>query len=290
MRPAGRRAKWVVLAVWLVAIVGRRVAANLPGQVRRRREERVDARSCPATPSRPRRWQVTKRLQGGEQAPTVVVYRRDGGLTAGRPARIAPRPRRRSTRTRAVPQRDAAFSRAASSRATGTTALICATDPRHRRGQARSSTRSTTTATRSAATPAAACRSRSPAGAGFSADAIKVFEGINGTLLLAASSWSSVLLILIYRSPIFWLFPIFAVARRRARARARFGCGLTEAGVTVNGQSVVDPVVLVLGAGTDYALLLVARYREELRRHEDKHEAMALAAAPRRARRSSPRA
>ena len=35
--------------------------------------------------------------------------------------------------------------------------------------------------------------------------------------------------------------------------------------------------MLVIGAGTDYALLLVARYREELRRHEDRHEAMAFA-------------
>ena len=35
--------------------------------------------------------------------------------------------------------------------------------------------------------------------------------------------------------------------------------------------------MLVFGAGTDYALLLVARYREELRRHEDRHEAMAFA-------------
>ena len=36
-------------------------------------------------------------------------------------------------------------------------------------------------------------------------------------------------------------------------------------------------LVLVFGAGTDYALLLTARYREELRRHEDRHEAMAVA-------------
>ena len=51
----------------------------------------------------------------------------------------------------------------------------------------------------------------------------------------------------------------------------------TEVGVTVNGQSSAILSVLVIGAGTDYALLLVARYREELRRHEDKHEAMAIA-------------
>ena len=61
-----------------------------------------------------------------------------------------------------------------------------------------------------------------------------------------------------------------------------------HAGLTVNAQSAGILTVLVFGAGTDYALLLVARYREELRRHEDRHEAMARGAAPRRARRSSP--
>src|SRR6202042_825138 len=52
---------------------------------------------------------------------------------------------------------------------------------------------------------------------------------------------------------------------------------LTRHGLTVNGQRAGILVVLVLGAGTDYALLLTARYREELRRHEDRHEAMAVA-------------
>jgi uncharacterized membrane protein YdfJ with MMPL/SSD domain len=46
-------------------------------------------------------------------------------------------------------------------------------------------------------------------------------------------------------------------------------------GITVNTQSRSILTVLVFGAGTDYALLLVARYREELRRHHDRHEAMA---------------
>ena len=50
-----------------------------------------------------------------------------------------------------------------------------------------------------------------------------------------------------------------------------------DAGLTVNAQSAGILTVLVFGAGTDYALLLVARYREELRRHEDRHEAMAYA-------------
>ena len=55
------------------------------------------------------------------------------------------------------------------------------------------------------------------------------------------------------------------------------GYGLSELGVTINGQSSSIMSVLVLGAGTDYALLIVARYREELHRTEDRHEAMRAA-------------
>ena len=123
--------------------------------------------------------------------------------------------------------------------------------------------------------------------AGFSLDAIKVFGNINGTLLLAAALIVLVLLIIIYRSPIFWVIPFFTVLLAESAARG-FGYLIAEAGVTVNGQSGGILPVLVFGAGTDYALLLVSRYREELRRHEDKHEAMRDRAAQRRARRSSP--
>ena len=84
------------------------------------------------------------------------------------------------------------------------------------------------------------------------------------------------LLILIYRSPIFLWIPLFAVVFAEVTTRS-IGYALTEIGVTVNGQTSSILSILVLGAGTDYALLLVSRYREELRKHEDKHEAMALA-------------
>lgn len=112
--------------------------------------------------------------------------------------------------------------------------------------------------------------------AGFSADAIKVFEGINSTLLFATAGLVFVLLVLIYRSPIFWFLPLLAVAFAEVTVRA-IGYGLASAGVVVNGQTAGILLVLVFGAGTDYALLLTARYREELRRHQDKHEAMGLA-------------
>src|ERR671911_608573 len=113
-------------------------------------------------------------------------------------------------------------------------------------------------------------------GAGYAADAIEVFEGINGTLLLAAVTLVIVLLILIYRSPIFLFIPLAAVIFAELLARSA-GYGLSELGVTINGQSSSIMSILVLGAGTDYALLIVARYREELHHRLDRHEAMAAA-------------
>src|SRR3954470_18447529 len=112
--------------------------------------------------------------------------------------------------------------------------------------------------------------------AGFGADAVKVFTNINGTLLFAAGGLVLVLLILIYRSPIFWTIPFFTVLFAETTARG-MGYLLAKAGVTINGQSGGILPVLVFGAGTDYALLLVSRYREELRRHDSKHEAIRVA-------------
>ena len=115
-------------------------------------------------------------------------------------------------------------------------------------------------------------------GAGYAADAIEVFESINGTLLLAAVSLVIFLLILIYRSPIFLFIPLAAIIFAEVLARS-VGYGLSELGVTINGQSSSIMSIMVLGAGTDYALLIVARYREELHHTLDRHEAMRAAIA-----------
>ena len=112
--------------------------------------------------------------------------------------------------------------------------------------------------------------------AGYSADASMAFEGINSTLLLATVALVFVLLVLIYRSPIFWVLPLLAVLLAESVVRG-LGYVLASAGVVINGQTGGILVVLVFGAGTDYALLLTARYREELLRREDKHEAMQVA-------------
>jgi RND superfamily putative drug exporter len=110
-------------------------------------------------------------------------------------------------------------------------------------------------------------------GAGFATDVSGVFAGINGTLLIGAATIVLILLVLIYRSPVFWLIPFFTVLLAEAASRGTQYL-LGEAGFSITGQAAGTASVLVFGAATDYALLLVARYRDELRAHEDAHEAM----------------
>jgi RND superfamily putative drug exporter len=104
-----------------------------------------------------------------------------------------------------------------------------------------------------------------------------VFAGVDGTLLFAALGVVIIILLFTYRSPVLWMLPIFSAVVALFTSEALIYFLAKYAGLTVNGQSQGILTVLVIGAGTDYALLLVARYREELRRHEDRHEAMAFA-------------
>src|SRR6195952_1660915 len=112
---------------------------------------------------------------------------------------------------------------------------------------------------------------------GQAADSAAAFKGLDGSLLLAAFGVVILLLLITYRSPILWVLPIFSVVAALGTALRVIYFLAKDAGLTVNGQSQAIVSILVIGAGTDYALLLVARYREELRRHEDRHEAMAFA-------------
>jgi RND superfamily putative drug exporter len=113
--------------------------------------------------------------------------------------------------------------------------------------------------------------------AGSFADFTDVFSGFDSTLLYITAAIVIVILLLTYRSPVLWLLPLTCVFIALTAAQAVIYLLARDAGLTVNGQSAFILTVLVFGAGTDYALLLTARYREELRRHADRHEAMAVA-------------
>jgi RND superfamily putative drug exporter len=108
-------------------------------------------------------------------------------------------------------------------------------------------------------------------------DFISSFDGSHVTLLLMTFGVVILILLFTYRSPILWILPILCAFVANTMAGGVVYLMAKYAGLVVNDQSQYILSILVIGAGTDYALLLVARYREELRRHEDRHEAMAFA-------------
>jgi putative drug exporter of the RND superfamily len=97
-----------------------------------------------------------------------------------------------------------------------------------------------------------------------------------GTLLLRALLIVAVLLVLVYRSPVLWLLPLLGAIGADVLAKAATH-GLASAGLTVSQLSTAILTGLVLGAASDYALLLIHRYREELGRHAATEDAMAAA-------------
>jgi len=313
--PAGRRSKWVVFAVWFFAIFVAAGPAGLPEKFEE--AENNEATSyLPGDAESTAALTATEELQNGEIAPAVVVFRRESGLTPGDfktieetvgrmaskpfPGLIADGETAAAGGKPAEPDREFDQAKAGSEGTVcaGPTTVVpgqpadftpfvgpvCSEDGKaaivtsyiNAEGEGERIVDPVKFWREEIKNEAGGLEVKITGGAGFSADAIEVFEGINGTLLLAAVSLVIFLLIVIYRSPMFFVIPLIAVMFAETLSRS-IGYGVSELGVTINGQSSSIMSVLVLGAGTDYALLLVSRYREELHHTADKHEAMRTA-------------
>ena len=264
-----RRARFYVAAFWLLVFLGLN-GANIF-------EKFADAeqnRSVDYLPQNTESVEVLEQIEGfpsGERFAAVVVYRRDGGLSAADKRLIAAD---RTELQRAEFEAPAGPPTPPTLSQDGTTALVAV--PLKTTGEAEILTDDVDKVREVAEGAPPGLQVEVTGAAGFAGDAVDVFESINGTLLLGTAMLVFVLLILIYRSPIFWFIPFFAVIVAEVSSRG-LGYVLSELGVTVTGQSSAILTVLVFGAGTDYALLIVARYREELRRQEDKIAALATA-------------
>lgn len=113
--------------------------------------------------------------------------------------------------------------------------------------------------------------------AGIEADLAEVFSGANFRLLAITAAVVAILLVITYRSPVLWIVPlaVVGIADRLAAVVATHVMAALD--VAWNESTVGILSVLVFGAGTNYALLLISRYRDELARHESRHEAMLVA-------------
>jgi RND superfamily putative drug exporter len=267
----GRRAKWLVLVLWLVALF---LTAPFAQKL-------TDAQDNDAASWLPGSAESTQVLEISEdfrpeQIPAIVVYARDGGLTDRDRALITQDVAELKGLTdhgiRGAETRGPVFDRRSDPRAAQLYVPITMDEQGWERiAPAVDSVRGVA----GESGDGLAVHITGPGGT--SADFSEAFEGIDSTLLLSAMAVVIVMLLITYRSPSLLLVPLLSVIVALFTAQALIYLLAEHAGLTVNGQSAGILTVLVFGAGTDYALLLVARYREELHRHRDRHEAMALA-------------
>jgi RND superfamily putative drug exporter len=114
-------------------------------------------------------------------------------------------------------------------------------------------------------------------GPAFGADIANSFAGANITLLAVTATVVALLLIITYRSPVLWLVPLLVIAFAD-RVGGVVGTAVASGlGLNPDGSTGGITSVLVFGAGTNYALLLISRYREELNTHPDHREALRVA-------------
>lgn len=264
---AGRRrvVPWLVLGLWIAVLaIAAPFASNLSDV---QRDRAVDY--LPASADSTQVAKIQDRLPGGEATEMVVVYHRDTGLTAADRATAADQIAEIASahpltdRPAGVPSED------------GTTLMypVASTEP----GQDEEARDALVDDVRRIADGGDGLSVEVGGTGALTTDAGEVYNSLDGPLLYTTAAVVALLLILIYRSPFLWLVPL-AVAGIADYLSMGVAYGLNQwFGTSVSGQSTGIMTILVFGVGTDYALLLVSRYREELRRFERPYDAMAAA-------------
>ncbi|MDR3661283.1 MAG: MMPL family transporter [Mycobacterium sp.] len=120
-------------------------------------------------------------------------------------------------------------------------------------------------------------RAQVTGGPAFGADIANSFAGANITLLAVTASVVALLLIVTYRSPVLWLIPLLVIGFADQVGAVAGTAVAAAAGLNPDGSTAGITSVLVFGAGTNYALLLISRYREELALRSDHRDALRVA-------------
>ena len=261
----GRRSKYLVVAFWVLVVVA---LGSLAGKLQGA-EKNDSSAYLPSSAESTQELNEQNLFQSQNLNPALVVYVRPGGVTAADMSKAKADARYFATLP-AVDGRVASPVLASDHKAIET---VIGADLGYNSDL--SGFVSNLKATAAKGDPGLSVYVGGPAAS--AADELKIFKGIDSTLLYAALGVVIGLLLLTYRSPVLWLLPIMSAGVALTVSEAVIYLLTQHANLTVNGQSDGILVVLVIGASTDYALLLIARYREELRRHADRHEAMAVA-------------
>jgi RND superfamily putative drug exporter len=271
----GRVTKWLVLAFWVVVVVAAGSVASKLTDV----QDNQASSWLPGSAESTKALEKLAPFQSQNDIATVLVYSKDSGLTKADLASIGQKLDQVQQIQGAVPAKAPDGSPTQPSQqvqvskdgqvAQGMVTFNFGKDGWNKLPDVKDQIVST------ASVPGTTMYVAGPGGQ--AADSAAVFAGIDGKLLYSTLIVVVVILLLTYRSPLLWLLPVMSSLVALIVAQGVIYLLAKNAGLTVNGQSAGILTVLVFGAGTDYALLLVARYREELHRHEDRHEAMAVA-------------
>ncbi len=259
---AGRRSKWVVV---LLALLVSGAALAFGGS------PTVSGAPTAALPSGADSTQVTtlqERLPSADVDPALIVYSRPGGTLTD--ADVAAITARADAVTAAFPDAPVSPPVVADDRAA---ALVSVAFPAGLPSAELSSTVGQLRSDARADLPEG-LQAQVTGSAAFTVDLGAVFEGADITLLAATSLVVALLLLVTYRSPWLWLVPLTVVGVGDQVAAKVVAVLTRTTGLTVDDSTIGITSVLVFGAGTNYALLLIARYREELRSTEDRHTAM----------------
>jgi putative drug exporter of the RND superfamily len=271
--PSGRRTKWLFLLGWLVL-----VGVALSTATRLEEVQRNDAESfLPAEAESVRVLDLLQQASGTDAIPTLVVYERDGGL---RPQDLEAVARDRQA---VLDDGDIEIDGEvpppvpAESGEAAQLFLPLGEDDGFAFGQDVQRVRQIVGSDQDGGTREDGLRVWVTGPGGVQGDLLDVFATIDTTLVAATTAIVTVVLLITFRSPVLLFLPLLGIAAAELSSRGGVVLLAENAGLVVNGQSAAILSVLVFGAGTDYALLLVARYREELHVRPDRHEAMAVA-------------
>jgi putative drug exporter of the RND superfamily len=263
----GRVTKWLVLAFWVIAM-----AASLTLASKFSGAQQNDAISwLPGNAESAQALGKLSAFQDPNEIPTVIVYERRAGITAADVAKARSDAKAFAAVDGVTRPVQGPFPSADRQALQVVVPLNLGSNGWEKAADVVASMRAT------ANSGDAGLTAYITGPGGMAADSGAAFKGIDGTLLYATIGVVVIILLLTYRSPILWLLPVMSAGVALTVAEAVVYLLIEHAGLTVNAQTAGILTVLVFGAGTDYALLLVARYREELRRHGDRHAAMALA-------------
>ena len=266
--PAGSWTKWVVVGFWVVVLV-----LAFPLSSKLQHVEKNDAKYwLPGAAESTKVLDVQERFQSPNIITGVVVYERASGLTAADRAKAAADTRMFAGIPGVVAGQVVGPIPSADGKALQTILQV------NLGSQGWTGANKPVDAIRAIAGSNANGLAYHVTGQlGNAYDNNHVFSGLSGTLLWSAVAVVIVILLITYRSPVLWLLPVVSSGVALIIAEAVIYLLAAHAGLTVNAQTYGILEVLVFGASTDYALLIVARYREELRRHDRRHPAMATA-------------